>query len=362
MSIPPSGQPATLRFARIQQLRMIGAILVIAAHAFADGAKYLHAGSRLSILSQTHLGVNLSFVISGFIICYTARGRERDWRLFLRRRLVRVVPLYWLLTILLFAIVMIRPELTKGTNLLSPLLLARSLSFTTFLSGASPLIYVGWTLEYEMLFYLLATLAMSRLERPWHVIPIVMASGVVGIALLDATIGVGMTGIRAITLDFTAGILLAYWFTEGRLPPRPATAVLVGFGVAFAVAVIAGEGLSMAVVPIATALVALAATRDRRGPMRSTVGRLLAAGGGATYSIYLTQVFTVSAMGKLAARFAPGLPLALFALLTVIVTVLAGLLVHRAIEKPLMRLLRPYSSPKPEAVQLSPAQAASSSG
>lgn len=127
------------RLDQIQALRGIAAILVVASH--------------IHFFGRGAFGVDIFFCISGFIMMHVTR---RDTRLFLAKRLIRVVPLYWLLTLVLFCIVSVKPQLFNSAEA-SYEFLVKSLLFIPFDRNGyvEPLLGPGWTLNYEMFFYLL---------------------------------------------------------------------------------------------------------------------------------------------------------------------------------------------------------------
>ncbi|MEY2952412.1 MAG: hypothetical protein RLZZ401_499, partial [Pseudomonadota bacterium] len=104
--------PADRTIWTIQYLRGVAALLVV----------WHHAGGQVPGISQFLpergfgvSGVDLFFVISGFIMVLTTEGKSvTPWQ-FLQRRLVRVVPLYWPLTITVAVLATLKPELFKTT-------------------------------------------------------------------------------------------------------------------------------------------------------------------------------------------------------------------------------------------------------
>ena len=106
-------------------------------------------------------GVDIFFVVSGFIMVVTTMKRDMAPGEFLLHRIARIVPVYWVVTILLFAIVMygFKPV---GIMRMQPDWLAKSLLFIPFDRDGrvEPIISVGWTLNYEMFFYLLFALGL----------------------------------------------------------------------------------------------------------------------------------------------------------------------------------------------------------
>jgi peptidoglycan/LPS O-acetylase OafA/YrhL len=62
-------------------------------------------------LGVSDLGVDLFFVISGFIMVYTSEslyGRAGGWKTFMTRRVIRIVPIYWLTTLAALAYILVR--------------------------------------------------------------------------------------------------------------------------------------------------------------------------------------------------------------------------------------------------------------
>lgn len=107
-------------------------------------------------------GVDLFFVISGFIMAMiVARPGAFDGKEFWIRRIARVVPAYWAVTIGVFALALFIPSIFSSTTADIGKLLT-SLAFVPLDDGTgslAPLLVVGWTLNYEMFFY--AVVAVS---------------------------------------------------------------------------------------------------------------------------------------------------------------------------------------------------------
>src|SRR5262245_4291829 len=100
----------------IQALRMIASLIVVHAHVAAASGLDLawHGGAT---------GVDLFFVISGFIIAYVTSIEPGQ---FMTRRLIRIVPIYWSTTIALYLLVLALPRLFNTTSS-DPMLFVRSL-------------------------------------------------------------------------------------------------------------------------------------------------------------------------------------------------------------------------------------------
>ena len=128
------------RIKNIQTLRFISAFFVILVH--------------LPLFGFGAWGVDIFFIISGFIICYIT---DQSYDNFLTKRLIRIVPIYWALTFIIFLISIFFPFLLNNTSA-NYIHLFKSLFFIPFDKngiGHFPVLFLGWSLNYELLFYLI---------------------------------------------------------------------------------------------------------------------------------------------------------------------------------------------------------------
>jgi len=121
---------------------------------------YFHTGYVIPHVSPFGFyGVDVFFVISGFIMAGICDLRPQK---FFKRRVIRIVPMYWLVTFGMFILALLVPSLLKAThaNLVE---LVKSLLFIPFFKEdglLQPLLFVGWSLNYEMYFYVLLALVL----------------------------------------------------------------------------------------------------------------------------------------------------------------------------------------------------------
>ncbi|MCC8138169.1 MAG: acyltransferase [Clostridiales bacterium] len=189
------------RFDSIQTLRGICAWLIVMQHMrfFARGA----------------FGVDIFFCISGFMIMLTTRcGPEEASKdrtgFFLRKRLIRIVPFYYLMTILTFALLMAYPEMFEQTQT-SFQFLIKSLLFIPFDIGEGvlqPLLRVGWTINCEVFFYVLFFLALHISQR---------YRGLICTALLAVCVLVGAAGSGGRTVTGESLLGLQPFFSQNTL-------------------------------------------------------------------------------------------------------------------------------------------------
>lgn len=207
--------------ANVQVVRAAAAMLVVLVHA-SDLLPEVPTGGL------GHAGVDLFFVISGFVMVEATRGRSMTPARFFQRRLIRVAPLYWLMTLVVFALAVAAPSLLKST-VADPVALAKSLAFIPYAKGSGltePMLFVGWTLNYEMFFYLLfATGLMFGGAQ-------VVAIALVGLCLARplASGPVGLFYTDPIILEFGYGMAVAAIYAR-LSPSRAVAACVLGLGI-----------------------------------------------------------------------------------------------------------------------------------
>jgi exopolysaccharide production protein ExoZ len=148
----------TDHFWGIQYLRAMAALMVVGVHFIITFRPDL-GGPTAWTLSR---GVNLFFVISGFVMVVT--GTHLSAGDFIRRRIARIVPLYWILTCVIVLRAIVAPNLFKNVVVTGPYFI-KSLLFIPFANPAAgdtlkPILVPGWTLNYEMFFYAIFALLL----------------------------------------------------------------------------------------------------------------------------------------------------------------------------------------------------------
>ncbi len=337
----------TSKLHSIQYLRAIAAILVLASHALL----YPITEHTLAYGRLGWLGVILFFVVSGFImVTVTGTGRFSPGK-FLRRRVLRVVPMYWAFTLVAAALALFLPQLFKTTVFdLGQLVL--SLFFVPFYNAAShglhPLYKLGWTLNYEMFFYVSFALLAVLNARP-RVITltlIYLAMTLAGLWLQPSS-AIASFYTSYLTLAFVAGAWLGLAHVEGRMRDMH-----WAFGVILAVLAFVGvaEGFWInrgvmedwqafaGLLVAAASLVALAIGFEPSIPRL----RLLEQLGDASYSIYLVHIFAVAGFAGVALRaIGSDTPWAESAAILAAIAggLLLGVIIYRLVETPLARRL-----------------------
>jgi exopolysaccharide production protein ExoZ len=343
----PSGEVRS-----IQYLRGIAAFGVLVFHAAERAGGHFGVGAA---------GVDIFFVISGFIMWVVTCRKTPSPGDFLVRRVQRIVPLYWAITLLVVGVALAIPGSFPNLQVTFEALI-KSLFFVPYRDPGgliAPLIVPGWTLNYEMFFYLLfagGLLAPARL-RAW----IVTAALVLLVAvrpLLDAQNPIVATYTDPILLEFGAGVWLGKLWSENRLPSAGMGWLLAASGlVGFVAVTVAGIDVSTTRVlwwgVPALLLVAGAVSVERHGrvpdlwPLRVI--------GDASYSLYLVHGLAISAAIRVLGAVGLASPALVFAT-SIVAGVIAGILAYHLAEKPLMKLFRTgLGAHRPSGVAAAPA-------
>ena len=344
----------------IQYLRAAAALMVVCHHA----ANQVPGMSTWAPWQFGTSGVDLFFVISGFIMVVTTARSTMRAPEFWRRRIVRVVPLYWLLTLGMVIVAIGSPGLFK-TLKVAPETLIESLLFIPHFSQSFPgrvwpLLVPGWTLNFEMFFY--AVFGVTLFLRREHRLP-ALTAGLVGLVAIGAALGpfdsaAAQTYTHPMLLEFLAGAWICVWWARrGSWLPVEVSVVMLFAGGAFLV--LRDEppfgGFNQIV---GASLVVAGALNKRFYAWRSAV---LLAVGDSSYSLYLTHIFTLGLLRLVWVRLYPSAPSVLSAEVFMVTSLLAcagvGWLTYRCIERPLLRRLnRVGGSPSAKGLRIVPEQ------
>ncbi|MFU0853481.1 acyltransferase family protein [Kluyvera cryocrescens] len=163
-------------------------------------------------------GVDIFFIISGFIIYFSASKHYENKIMFLMNRMTRVIPLYWFYTLVAVVICAFIPG-AFFYNELTAKPIIRSLLFIPFknemLGLYIPFLSVGWTLNYEIIFYICAFIAMCMPFKNF----IVKTFSLLAVIYILSYIVKGEDGFysSSVIFEFTLGSILAHLYSKGYL-------------------------------------------------------------------------------------------------------------------------------------------------
>ncbi|UVK46657.1 acyltransferase [Mesorhizobium sp. AR07] len=342
---------------QVQVLRAIAATSVAVRHAQHDAATLeLQTGHTFQAWNPIpwSAGVDVFFVISGLIMVHASQqlfAKQGGARLFLSRRIARIVPLYWFATTLYLGVALLAPTFLNQDYVNFRFVIESYLFIPASRPDGvvQPVYELGWTLNYEMLFYVLFTAAI--------VLPVRWALA----ALLATLAGLVVAGRLAaplpepfgfwtdpILLEFAFGVTIGIMCVWGLQLPGVARACVAGAGLAALMLAAAFPDVSVLLPrPLvyglpAAFIVGGAALAPRGRRPESLAARWGAGVGDASYALYLLHPFVIRSMRVIFWR--TGLIAFLgpwaFIALALAISFGAALFTYRWFEKPLTRYVR----------------------
>ncbi len=331
--------------ASVQYLRALAALFVVYFHTAVYDARFAWPLPR----GFGAGGVDMFFVISGFIMMMVTATRPTTPSSFLRRRVLRIVPLYWGVTLAVAVLALVYPTAMLENMLTAPHLILSMLFLphANPLTGAiTPFFKIGWTLNYEMYFYVLFSVFLYLRSPASRLAALAGYAACVSLIFLatDPKAAILRVYLNPIIFEFVLGAAIGYLHLGGyfvRLGSGIALAVCAaGLVALLAFPVDDSSRLLLQGVPAAALLCGLLALEARCRLPR--IGWLLLLGD-ASYSMYLVHpivetLFRV-ATWPVQALLGSSIVGPLATVLAVMASVLAGVLAYRVIELPLLKVL-----------------------
>ena len=348
------GETPTVKTAQevvsIQGLRAVAALMVVFHHAHEQFPTF----ARLLPVNAGASGVDLFFVISGFVMTYTTGLKSYGALGFLERRLIRIAPLYYILTGFTALLLVSAPSLVHD-SIFTPSSLVFSLLFWPQLNpggdgGVEPMLKLGWTLNFEVFFYVTFALFL-RLSVGRRVVAMTMVLGLLVASagfLHPAEAPLSFWG-RPVILEFALGCWVGLLDLKGWLSKiaSPVFVCLIGLGVAgllvFDDVDLSGRVVSRGAPALAVVLGTVGL--ERRG--RVVTARPLLFLGDASYSIYLAHLYAVVFFRliwtKLHLDTSTIISAIVFVGACVVTGAAGGCLCHVLVERPLTRRVRGWA-------------------
>ncbi|WP_445242951.1 acyltransferase family protein [Microcoleus sp. N3A4] len=154
----------------LQVDRGIGALLVVLFHLNQMSIERLNKVSLFNLFEAGWSGVDYFFVLSGFIMVYvhrTAIGKPDQFKSFLIKRTLTIYPINWIITLAVLVFFLVIPGFANNKDL------SISHIFVSLLllpQNDKPILDFGWTLIYELFFYVLFSLAIWF--KPKYFVPL----------------------------------------------------------------------------------------------------------------------------------------------------------------------------------------------
>lgn len=330
----------------VQYLRGIAAMTVVMFHCFPQLERMGYTGKSFHSLSA---GVDIFFVISGFIMLYSAhRSPERGAGDFLVNRAIRILPTYWILTAFMVAMSLLLPSLLRTTrfepwNTAASFLMFPALHPVT--REYQPILIPGWTLNCEVFFYLIFALGLWLLRDRGNGLALFTAAVIGGFALLPLvypTQGPLEFYTNSLFIEFAYGLMAARLYIAGFRLPRIVGPMLMiaGAGLLLLNDYVAFPDIRGVFYGIPALMVFVGAVFQPQPLRRMASLRVL---GDASYAIYLTHMITMSACGMAWRYIWGGDTLAgvlAFIMVSSAICAFGGIVFYRLVEAPVTEWLK----------------------
>jgi peptidoglycan/LPS O-acetylase OafA/YrhL len=345
----------------VHAMRGYAALLVVLCHAADATSRYTNTTILKWLVEGGFLGVCFFFVLSGFIMSYIHGADDKNittGKVFALKRITRVVPIYWVTTLLIFVALQFDSEFGAESHH-SFKGLIHSLFFVPMFDG--PILRVGWTLVHEMLFYLIFAVAFYVIKIPkvifllWMIC--ILCFGLnqhsfIGVMSADSSQWSLLLSVllSPLNLLFLMGLTttwpIAKGFCDRMKQVRCLHVVLFILAVLMAVVwhleksyfLFSGSLISW-IRPVLYGILSMGilivAADQRVG--QSFSNRLNKLFGDASYSIYLIHYYAITVAAILMTKLGlmPLLPLVLQLIILIVVGICAGIVFYYLVEKPL---------------------------
>lgn len=333
------------QLSNIQYLRGLAALMVVVSHSMT----HFDLTQDLILRKLGTFGVDIFFVISGFIMVYSTSAKSISPLTFIKRRVERVAPLYWIFTTLLISMVLISPETFSTVklevwNVVSSYLFIPSESTSSTFSGSfKPVLYVGWTLNYEMFFYLIFAFSLFLPAQRQLLCIFMIMSGLVSIGIFTNSSGFFEFYSDPILLEFCVGVFLGKAYLSGKIKVSNKALFPLAFAVFFffLMCEFGWHRILYSGIPASIVVFSALSLPNFTGRLNSALCLI----GDASYSIYLSHFFTIGTLSALRGglgyyantSFSNAV---LFISINVIASALVGIIIYLFLEKKINLFLR----------------------
>jgi exopolysaccharide production protein ExoZ len=339
----------------IQALRGIAVLSVVFFHLLMIERKYGGSKTILPDFFQFGMfGVDLFFVISGFVMFTVSRGRfqiPKHALRFIYHRVARIYPTYWVYSILVLIVFLLKPTWVNNSqgnqvNILS--------SFLLLPSETLPLVMVGWTLIHEMYFYLIffiIFLLISERQLFYAIFLWGICVVLLNLSLESSTPALALIS-HPLTFEFMGGCILASIYYKKEIKIKNSILLILAslsllsaiYGYLYynrvtgQIAPLGWWRIVIFGIP-ALFMVSCITSAERNGFIMHTSLILI---GDASFSLYLSHGLTMSVIGRMWSAFPSDNVLVNIIMMPILIilVLIVGFISYRVVELPLLRLTR----------------------
>jgi peptidoglycan/LPS O-acetylase OafA/YrhL len=329
------------RYDGVQVLRFIAALMVVITHSF------FYTSERwvvdLDELIKGSRGVDIFFVISGFVMIISSRNlieTPDGWTKFAIQRITRVVPLYWVATTLKLMVMLLTTGLVLHATIDTSNII-KSYFFIPYIKSdglIEPVLGVGWTLVFEMFFYLVFTIALLLRVNLYVFVGATMIT-LTGLSLLRPELHpVWMFLFDPIVLEFFFGMIIGGIVLKGNVLGLN-TALFVMVTTLLFITFIPSYGLSRVIIAGIPAMLLVYSIVSVEPYLQNRIPGIFLLFGAASYSLYLFHPMILPAVPLLLKKI--GMPIVgLSVSLCITSALILAIIVYSFVELPITHLFR----------------------
>ena len=309
----------------LQLLRAFAAINVVYLHVLIGGESYGKPSIVFPYVGGWGAnGVDIFFVISGFVMIYTHSINPKTILNFYKSRILRIVPVYWLITSFIILIYFFFPNIFRSLIIDIKSSISSFLFVSQLLNSSHPIINLGWTLEWEMLFYLIFGLALyfRTLNR-------------VIISIFFMMVLIIFVSEKLYFLEFFLGVISGYLYIKLRKINQNTGFIILVLGI---LALLMSVNPNSKIVDydrvliwgLPATLIVIGATYSKQ-----VKNKFILYLGDASYSIYLLQMLTIPGFYKIITHFNINIDNTFLSIICLLSSITFGCIFYSYVEKKL---------------------------
>ena len=337
----------------IEILRGLAATLVVFVHVMAE-TQVRSVNSKLVDFYELKefglVGVDIFFVISGFIMVLIHGNdflKPKASLIFLKKRFLRIAPLYWFFTFIASFLLIVLPEFSSRGLTFDITHFFMSLGFIPWNNSVGtmfPVLGVGWTLNYEMYFYLLfAFCLMFKKKNFLFILTIFFILGFIVSKISDSNIPfLKMIG-NPILFEFLGGVFLGWLYKKNIVIKNYFSLLIISLFLLLSNVFFHFDGsykfiyFGLPCLLLLYSLVSLEKLSNIFKTISSKLLKPLLVIGSSSYSIYLSHPFVLKAVYRfIPVSFVSNHPDVVIFSVSIII-VLFGIFVYYLIEIPILK-------------------------
>jgi len=352
MTVETPSQSVRDYFENLQVLRAVSAILVMLTHILHEiSMTATKMGKDAPTWAADHfpygVGVDIFFILSGFLMVYTSQnifGQKGAWKAFLKKRFIRIVPLYWFYTSVMVIALFLFPRVFD-TAIFDWKHITQSYLFIPHerpSGGIRPVLSLGWTLNLEMFFYGMFAMFLFLSRRHLTLLIAILFLGLSCaniLGFINSNNAVLFFWSNPIIMEFAFGMIIAHLYIQGyRLPFIAAPiGILVCAMIFFFVPTLPLlNSLADNFIPkFLIAVIAVCVLTLSKNARQMRMPKLLKELGNSSYTLYLAHPFFIGAVALIVIFMDLSVWMHLF--LSVFVCIMGSYLAYMFIEKPMLK-------------------------